>query len=167
MISPRYLIPPWYVVLKSSHTITALCCRSCKFHRTHYSFVDEFRVHRTPPHKEIKLQPLQIWRKTLLFRHVFRAHYALRTDKSDVTRWTGKTSSGFHCGFNFATDRTLKKLAYVFRSGYKTEHLRKKFCFQNFSQYHNLLSKVIYWPNGFLTIRQSYVRMGFDYWSFQ
>ena len=56
------------VLLKSSCTIAALCCHLWKFHRTHYSFFDEFRLHCSPTHKEIELQhAIHIWQERLLF----------------------------------------------------------------------------------------------------
>ena len=87
-----------------------------EFNHAHYSLVDEFRLHCTPPHKETELQhALHIWQEILLLQACLFAHYVLRIDKCVVTRSTvivdtlQKASHDFHCSFNFMTDRTLKE----------------------------------------------------------
>ena len=80
--------------------------------------------------KGIELQhALHIWQETLLFRHVYglttrsELTTAMCRDRREFCRHCAthlrKVSSDSHCGSNFVTDRTLKKIALVlFTNGF-------------------------------------------------
>ena len=61
-----------YILLQSSCTVAALCCHSWKFPHTHYSFVEEFWLQCTPPHKESNYSThFTFGGRLYCFRHVY------------------------------------------------------------------------------------------------